>query len=214
MNDFSQFPVTFSIIAVTVVVSLFAFNNNDLRNKMLFYPYGMGSSSQYYRFLSHGLIHADYIHLFFNMFTLYSFGRAVEFSRYPDGPLFTKAEYITLYVTALVASSIFDFIKNRSNPSYAALGASGAVSAVLFATLIFNPWASGVAIFGAIAIPNILFAALYLTYCIYMDKRGRDNVGHSAHFWGSVYGFVFTALLKPELFKGFIDQLIHPPFLN
>lgn len=208
MNELSLFPVTFSIIAVTVVVSLIAFTNEELRNKSLFYPYVMTSSKEYYRFLSHGLIHADYIHLFFNMFTLYSFGRFAEIA------LFNKAEYVILYVTALVASSVFDFIKNRNNSGYAALGASGAVSAVLFSTLIFDPWAKGVALFGIdrLALPNIIFAVLYLWYCAYMSKRGGDNIGHNAHMWGSIYGFTFTALLKPELFKDFLDKLMHPSF--
>jgi len=206
MNEFSLFPVTFSIIALTVVISLIAFTNHDLRNKALFYPYGMSSPSQYYRFLSHGFIHADYIHLFFNMFTLYSFGRFAE------AALFNKAEYILLYISALVASSVFDFIKNRNNSSYAALGASGAVSAVLFSTLIFDPWSRGVALFGIIALPNILFAVLYLFYCAYMGKRGGDNIGHNAHMWGSLYGFAFTVILKPELFKTFLDKLMHPTF--
>ncbi len=206
MNELSLFPVTFSIIAITVVVSLIGFTNEELRNKSLFYPYAMTSSSEYYRFLSHGLIHADYIHLFFNMFTLYSFGRFAEVA------LFNKTEYIILYVTALIASSIFDFIKNRNNSGYAALGASGAVSAVLFSTLIFDPWSKGVAIFGILALPNIVFAVLYLWYCAYSAKRGGDNIGHNAHMWGSLYGFAFTAIVRPELFKDFLDKLMHPSF--
>jgi membrane associated rhomboid family serine protease len=206
MNELSLFPVTFSIIAITVVVSLIGFTNEELRNKSLFYPYAMTSTSEYYRFLSHGLIHADYIHLFFNMFTLYSFGRFAEVA------LFNKTEYIILYVTALIASSIFDFIKNRNNSGYAALGASGAVSAVLFSTLIFDPWSKGVAIFGILALPNIVFAVLYLWYCAYSAKRGGDNIGHNAHMWGSLYGFAFTAIVRPELFKDFLDKLMHPSF--
>jgi membrane associated rhomboid family serine protease len=208
MNDFQLFPVTFIIIGITVAVSLIAFTNQDLRNKALFYPYVMTTPSEYYRFLSHGLIHADYIHLFFNMFTLYSFGRFAE------RLLFNKTEYIVLYITALAASSIFDFIKNRNNSNYAALGASGAVSAVLFSTLIFDPWSKSVAIFGIIALPNILFGILYLVYCAYMSKRGGDNIGHNAHLWGSVYGFGFTAIVHPELLKEFIDKLMHPVFLG
>src|ERR1700709_2097988 len=127
MYDFSSFPITLFIIAITVLVSIIGFSNHDVKNKMIFYPYGMRTPSEYYRFITHGLIHADFIHLFFNMFTLFSFGAFVEQN------LFTKTEYIVLYSTALVAASIFDFIKNRNNPSYAALGASGAVSAIIFA---------------------------------------------------------------------------------
>ncbi len=207
MNDFAQFPVTFTIIGITVLISFIAFNNAALRNKALFYPYGMqGGFKQYYRFLSHGFIHADYIHLFFNMFTLYQFGRLAEVI------LFNKTQYILLYLTALVASSLFDFVKQKNNSDYAALGASGAVSAVLFASIILGPWDIGVAIFGVLPLPNIIFAVLYLVYCAYMDKRGGDNIGHGAHLWGSVWGFVFTALVRPDLFKGFLEKLMHPNF--
>ena len=209
MNEINAFPVTFAILGITVAVSLLAFNNNDLRNKCMFYPYGMNSVNQYYRFFSHGLVHADYLHLFFNMFTLYSFGRFVEVE------LFSKAAYIALYVTALAAASVFDFIKHRKDYHYAALGASGAVSAIVFATLIFDPWAKGVALFGIrfLALPNIVFAVLYLWYCAYMSRKGGDHIGHNAHLWGSVYGFVFTAVLKPDMLKLFIDRLMHPAFL-
>jgi membrane associated rhomboid family serine protease len=206
MNDFSQFPITYSIIAITVLISIAGFTNADAKSKLMFYPYGMQSVGDYYRFVSHGFIHADYIHLLFNMFTFYSFGRVAEYA------LFDKPQYIIFYISALVASSVFDFIKNKSNPRYAALGASGAVSAVLFSTLIFNPWEKGVAILGVIALPNIVFGALYLYYCYYMNKKGNDNIGHSAHMWGSIYGFVFTGILHPDLLAGFFKQLVNPHF--
>ncbi len=206
MNEFSLMPITIGIIALTVLISFLAFNNQELRNKLIFYPAGMHNSSEYYRFLGHGLIHADYIHLFFNMYTLYSFGRFAEIA------LFTKVQYILLYITALVAASVFDFVKNRQNSSYAALGASGAVSAVVFACIIVDPWVSGISLFGIIKIPNILFGVLYLSYCMYMSKRGHDNIGHNAHFWGSVYGFAFAAVMRPDLLQRFIEQLTHPSF--
>lgn len=206
MNEFALFPITYSIIAITVVVSLIVFNNHDLKYKLLFYPYGMNAPKEYYRFISHGFIHADYIHLFFNMFTLYSFGRIVE------GKLFNKPQYIIFYLSALAASSIFDFIKNRNYSGYAALGASGAVSAVVFATLIFSPWEAGVALFGIIELPNIVFAGLYIYYCIYMAKKGGDNIGHNAHLWGSLYGFAFTGTIHPDMLVNFFYQLTHPSF--
>lgn len=206
MNDFSLYPITFSIIAITAVVSFFAINNVEAKYKLLFYPYGMSTPKEYYRFISHGFVHADYIHLFFNMYTLYSFGRVVE------SVLFNKPEYIFFYISALVASSIFDFFKQKANSRYSALGASGAVSAVVFSTIIFGPWDIGVLLFGKLPLPNIVFAAAYLFYCYYMNKKGTDNIGHSAHMWGSIYGFAFTALLRPELMKNFILKLMHPSF--
>ncbi len=206
MNEFASFPITFSLIAITVLISLIAFNNEATKDKLLFYPYGMNTPKEYYRFISYGFIHADYIHLFFNMFTLYSFGKAVE------NQLFNQSQYIIFYLTALVASTVFDFIKNRGNARYGALGASGAVSAVVFSTIILSPWFSGVAIFGAIPLPNIVFAVLYLVYCAYMGKRGGDNIGHNAHMWGSLYGFVFTGIIHPDLLMSFFQQLMHPTF--
>lgn len=206
MNEFSYYPITFSIIGFTVLISFIAFNNEEAKHKLLFYPYGMNTPNEYYRFISYGFIHADYIHLFFNMFTLYSFGRIAE------AVLFNKSQYLIFYITALIASAIFDFIKNRGNSRYGALGASGAVSAVVFSTIIFNPWERAIAIFGVIALPNIVFAVLYLVYCAYMAKRGGDNIGHSAHLWGSVYGFVFTGIIHPDLLQSFFQQLMHPSF--
>lgn len=201
MNEIQMFPVTFGIIAVTVVVSLLAMNNNELRSKALFYPYTMDKPDEYYRFLSYGFIHADYIHLFFNMYTLYSFGRIAEIG------IFSKGEYIIFYLSAIAASSLFDFIKNRRNPRYAALGASGAVSAVIFAVILLTPW-SGKILF----MPPILFGVVYLAYCAYMDKRGGDNIGHSAHLWGGLYGIAFVSVIKPEIFRAFLEQLTNPNF--
>ncbi|MES2850114.1 MAG: rhomboid family intramembrane serine protease [Bacteroidota bacterium] len=206
MNEFSQYPITYSIIAFTVLISFVAFNNADSKYKLLFYPYGMNKPDEYYRFVSYGFIHADYIHLFFNMFTLYSFGRHVEAS------LFNKTQYLIFYISALVASTIFDFIKERNNSRYAALGASGAVSAVVFATIIFSPWAKNIALFGVLALPNIVFAGLYIFYCVYMAKRGNDNIGHNAHLWGSLYGFAFTSIIHPDMMASFFTQLMHPSF--
>lgn len=206
MNEFTLFPITYTLIALTVGISLIAFNNNDLKYKLIFYPYGMNNPKEYYRFVSYGFIHADYIHLFFNMFTFYSFGRIVEHT------LFNQPQYIIFYISALIASTIFDFLKNRNYSGYAALGASGAVSAVVFSTIIFSPWQSNVALFGVISLPNIVFAALYIYYCIYMAKKGNDNIGHNAHLWGSLYGFAFTGTVHPDMLVNFFKQLVNPVF--
>ncbi len=206
MNEFSLYPITYSIIAFTVLISFVAFNNADTKYKLLFYPYGMNKPNEYYRFVSYGFIHADYIHLLFNMFTLYSFGRTVE------ATLFNKPQYLIFYISALVASTIFDFIKEKNNSRYAALGASGAVSAVVFATIIFSPWAKNIGLFGVIWLPNIVFAGLYLFYCVYMAKRGNDNIGHNAHLWGSLYGFAYTGIVHPDMLVNFFTQLMHPSF--
>ena len=173
---------------------------------MVFYPARMKNGKELYRFLTHGVLHADYMHLLFNMLTLYFFGPYVE-----EGIL-GKFAFIVLYITALVASSMFDFFKNKDNYYYRSLGASGAVSAVLFVTIIVNPWARNICLFGVLCLPNIIFGIAYIAYSSYMDKRGGDNVGHNAHLWGGIYGFVFAAIARPDLLKSFLEQLANPSF--
>lgn len=199
-------PVTYLIIGFTCLVSIPAFGNEKMINNMVFYPARMKNGKELYRFLTHGVLHADYMHLIFNMLTLYFFGPYVE-----DGIL-GKLPFILLYVTALVASSMFDFFKHKDNYYYRSLGASGAVSAVLFVTIIVNPWARNICLFGVLCLPNIIFGIAYIAYSSYMDKRGGDNVGHNAHLWGGIYGFVFAAIARPDLLKSFIEQLANPSF--
>lgn len=199
-------PVTYLIIGFTCLVSIPAFGNEKMINNMVFYPARMKNGKELYRFLTHGVLHADYMHLIFNMLTLYFFGPYVE-----EGIL-GKFAFIVLYVTALVASSMFDFFKHKDNYYYRSLGASGAVSAVLFVTIIVNPWARNICLFGVLCLPNIIFGIAYIAYSSYMDKRGGDNVGHNAHLWGGIYGFVFAAIARPDLLKSFIEQLANPSF--
>ncbi|MBP6687718.1 MAG: rhomboid family intramembrane serine protease [Lacibacter sp.] len=199
-------PVTYLIIGFTCLVSIPAFNNERMINNMVFYPARMKNGKELYRFLTHGVLHGDLMHLIFNMLTLYFFGPYVE-----DGIL-GKFPFVLLYVTALVASSMFDFFKHKDNYNYRSLGASGAVSAVLFVTIIVNPWARNICLFGVLCLPNIIFGIAYIAYSSYMDKRGGDNIGHNAHLWGGIYGFVFAAIARPDLLKGFIQQLANPSF--
>ena len=199
-------PVTYLIIGFTCLVSIPAFGNEKMINNMVFYPARMKNGKELYRFLTHGVLHADYMHLLFNMLTLYFFGPYVE-----EGIL-GKFAFIVLYITALVASSMFDFFKHKDNYYYRSLGASGAVSAVLFVTIIVNPWARNICLFGVLCLPNIIFGIAYIAYSSYMDKRGGDNVGHNAHLWGGIYGFVFAAIARPDLLKSFLEQLANPSF--
>lgn len=199
-------PVTYLIIAFTCLVSIPAFGNEKMTNNMVFYPARMKNGKELYRFFTHGVLHGDYMHLIFNMLTLYFFGPYVE------GAILGKFAFIILYITALVASSMFDFFKHKDNYYYRSLGASGAVSAVLFVTIIVDPWARNICLFGVLCLPNIIFGIAYIAYSSYMDKRGGDNIGHNAHLWGGVYGFIFAAIARPDLLQGFIEQLMHPRF--
>ncbi|MDZ4795569.1 MAG: rhomboid family intramembrane serine protease [Bacteroidota bacterium] len=212
MNDLSNYPITLALIAINVIISLIAMNNADMLSKTIMWPYGVKRYNQFYRFITSGFIHNDYVHLFFNMFTLFFFGKAVEiyFSLYGLGG---NIAYIALYFLALVASDIPTYVKNRDNYNYQCLGASGAVSAIVFAAVVFDPWSS-IYLYGALKISALVYAVLYIIYCVAMSRRGGDNINHDAHLWGSLFGLGFTialvAAMQPILFEYIIEQLKNP----
>lgn len=191
---------TYIIIAITAIISYFSFENTGLKQKLIFNPYLVSTKKEWYRMLSSAFIHSDWNHLIFNMLTLYFFGPSVE------GKLGTTF-FIILYVAGAMVSSLPSYIKNKDNKWFNALGASGAVSAVLYAQILFNPLDMLYVFF--IPMPSILFGVLYLFYSARMSKKNIDNIGHDAHFWGAVFGFTFPILLNPEYFSNFIDILLN-----
>lgn len=199
--------ITIIIIAITCLVSILCFTGRLNGNKLLFNAYQVWHRKEWYRMFTSGMIHAGWGHLFFNMFTLYFFGRVVEqyfgaaFGNVPGTIL-----YALLYVSALAVSSIGDLIKQRDNWNYNALGASGAVSAILFASILFAPKMGIYIYLIPIPVPGYIFAPLYLLYCWYMAKRNMDNIGHTAHFWGAVYGLLFPIMCKPEIISFCLSQ--------
>lgn len=199
--------LTLAIIALTCVVSFLAFRDNTLMQRLILWPPAVARQRQYYRLVSYGLVHADGQHLLFNMFTLFFFGRAMEglYTRYLGG-----VGYVLFYVGALVASILPTYAQNRENPNYRSLGASGAVSAVLFAFILVQPWATIFVFF--FPLPAILYAVLYVGYSIYMDRRGTDSINHSAHLWGAAYGVAFTLVMEPRILARFLEQLTRLPF--
>ena len=206
------------LIIGTVVVSLAAFERGSIMPESLQRPEWMGKfrfnayliwqKRQIYRMFTYGLIHADYWHLLFNMLTLYFFGDFVESCfRTVLGMGAGTITYIIMYVSALAVSTSVDLFRHKDNPGYNAVGASGAVSAVIFAAIFFNPTMRISLMFIPIPTPGWLFGILYLVYCFYMDRRGMDNIGHSAHFVGAVYGFLFPIMIRPSLISLFVGQL-------
>ena len=199
--------LTVIIIAITCIVSILCFNGTLNGNKLIFNAYQVWHRKEWYRMLTSGMIHSGWGHLFFNMLTLYFFGRAVEqyFSAAFGGVLGTVL-YVVLYVSALAISSLGDLVKYRDNWNYNALGASGAVSAVLFASILFAPKMGIYIYLIPIPVPGYIFAPLYLLYCWYMAKRNMDNIGHTAHFWGAVYGILFPIICKPDVLSFCLSQ--------
>lgn len=195
--------LTYLIIIVTVAVSMACFSNQNLFNKLAFSSYRIIHHREWYRIITHGFVHADYTHLFVNMFTYWSFGTYME--RWFDGTGFGVAYYLLLYFGGMIAASIYDVIKYRDDVYYTSIGASGAVSAILFAAIFLNPWEK-LYLFAAIPIPGIIFALCYLAYSQYMAKRGGGNINHYAHIYGAIYGFVFPGLLYPALFSDFFKS--------
>ena len=200
--------VTLIIIAVTSLVSVICFTGTVPYERMLFNAYSTWHRKEWYRLFSYGLVHGGWAHLLFNMITLYCFGRVTEqyFCTF-FGETTGIILYIVLYVSALAVSSIADLVKYKDDIGYNAVGASGAVSAVLFASILFEP-EMGIYIFPIpFPIPAVIFAPLYLLYCWWAAKKQMDNIGHSAHFWGALYGFLFPLILMPGLIIQFIHYL-------
>ncbi|MDP4207753.1 MAG: rhomboid family intramembrane serine protease [Bacteroidota bacterium] len=204
--------ITIIIVAVTSAISMIAFNNQLVFSKLQFSPYQVYHRKEYYRLLSHGFIHADWTHLIVNMFVLYSFGIAVEkwFLRLETEGLMRYAEvwFVVMYLVSIVVSSLTTLKKQKDNVYYNAVGASGAVSAVLFCSIFFSPF-STIGLYLVIPMPAIVFGVLYLVYSQYMSRKNTDNVNHDAHFVGAVFGFLFPLLINVKFIYIFIEQLFN-----
>ncbi len=202
--------MTLIIIIVTLIISVIAFYSEEIMSKMMLNPYQVYHKREWYRMITHGFLHADWTHLIINMIVLYSFGSNVEgwfrklkMAGYIDSVAVT---YSLLYFGGIVVSSMITLFRHRNNRWYNSVGASGAVSAVIFTSIFFNPL-DRLYFFAVIPIPGIVFAILYLVYSSYMSRRSRDNINHDAHFLGAVYGFVFPFLIDLDLISHFLEGL-------
>lgn len=200
--------ITLFIIIITSLVSIAAFNNIKLFDQLKLYPAAMHSKSDAYRMASYALIHADWLHLIVNMYVLYNFGENGTEAMYKiafgsKGILF----FVLLYVGGAITSVIPSFEKHKNNFAYTAVGASGAVSAVVFAYILFNPLASFYFVFIPFPIPAYIFGFLYMGLSFYLAKQNRGNIGHDAHFFGALFGLMFTILLNKEIAIHFVEQL-------
>ena len=210
--SYNALSITILIISANVILSFIGFSDKNFISKTIMWPYYVKRNNEVYRLITSGFLHADMIHLFFNMFTLYFFGRNLEYIL-NTAELGGKVSYLALYFGALIISDLPCFIKYKDNYSYRSLGASGAVAAVVFSTIVFSPWDS-IYLYGAIKISAALYAVLFIVYCIYMGKKGNDNINHDAHLWGALFGLVFTIMIvgiyRPDLISVILEAFKHP----
>ncbi len=191
-------PIASIIFVFTLITSIYAFNNTELFGKFMLHPYSVAKGNKLYTFITSGLIHADWMHLFFNMFTFFFFAFRLE-------GMIGHWQFGLLYIISLILSDIPTYIRHKNDYRYSSLGASGAISAVLFSYILFQPLSMIGVMF--IPMPAIVFGVLYLVYCMYMSKNSRDNINHDAHFFGALTGLILTVILVPGIIGHFVEQL-------
>ncbi len=193
---------------VIVVVSLLAWQRNKWFRALAFWPYGVDRYRQWYRWLTSVFVHADMWHLLINVFVLYSFGNSLETLLRDIFGLMERWVFLGLFVAGGILSEVATYRRHRHHPNYLSVGASGAVAAVLFAFVLWEPW-DRLLIWGVLPVPAILLAGAYLLFSAYMDRRSDQTVNHSAHLWGGIIGVLYMILVYPPVVLHFISRLIH-----
>jgi len=207
--------ITLLITIITALVSIQCFNNPALKNKLANYPYQVKREKEYHRWISSGFVHGDWLHLIINMFVFFQFGQILESKFVSEeyfGSTFGPAIYLLFYILAIVASDLIYYAKNKDNPYKMSVGASGAVSAVMFALMMFEPW-NTLYLYGIVPIYYIVAGILYLAYETYSHNKNRagDRINHLAHIFGAVFGIVALFALKPTKIPEYFENIINMP---
>lgn len=200
MELLNNTPVTALIMLFTVITSIYAFNDNSLYGKFMLHPFSISRGQKVYTLITSGLIHADWMHLIFNMITLFSFGRNLEAS-------IGSGSFAAIYIIGLILSDIPTVFKHKNDFWYNSLGASGAVSAVLFASILVFPFQKIYLMFIPFGVWAVIFGPLYLIYCVYAAKQARDNINHDAHFYGALTGMIVMVIIFPGIIPHFLEQV-------
>lgn len=202
--------LTIIVLLITTVISIIGFSNRNIFDGLKFNAFLIYHNRQVWRFLTSAFIHVDFIHLVINMYVLYMFGPHVEsfiIGLFPSS-LLGKFLYLLLFGGATVLSSFYSFEKHKHDLWYNAVGASGAISAIVFSFIAIYPLKSLYFIFlPGVPIPAFILGILYLLYSWYMARKKVDQIGHDAHFFGSLFGFLFMFIIDPPLFLKFIDAI-------
>lgn len=196
MEYLSIAPVASIIFVFTIVTSLYAFYDQSIYGKFMLHPYSVSKGKNVYTLITSGLIHADWMHLFFNMFTFYAFAFTLE-------QMMGSWQFGLMYFLALILSDLPTVFRHKNDFHYNSLGASGAISGVLFSFILFNPMAGIGILFLPFSIPAVIFGGIYLVYCAYASKNSRDNINHDAHFFGALTGLIFTIIFVPGILQNF-----------
>lgn len=200
--------ITIIIVLITGFISYQGFNNRSFFDSFKHSPYIENQAGEYYRMLSSGFLHGSWTHLIINLYVLYEFGSFVEnafIAKY--GQMAGSLVYLLFYLSALIAADIPTFNKQKDNPSFSSIGASGAVSSILFVYIFFQPWAV-LLIYFILPMPAILAGIAYLIYTTWAAKNSNDNIDHSAHFSGAIYGLIMSGLLFHQRIPGFFQDII------
>jgi membrane associated rhomboid family serine protease len=201
MEYLNQTPVASIIFIFTLVTSIYAFNDHSIYGKFMLHPYSVYRKNKMYTVITSGMIHADWMHLIFNMMTFFFFAFQLE-------ALIGHWQFAAIYILSMVLGDIPSILKHKDDFWYNSLGASGAISGVLFSYILFFPLSKIYLFFIPIGIPAVLFGFLYLIYCAYASRQSRDNINHDAHFFGAITGIVITILIVPGIIQHFLSALV------
>src|SRR6218665_1703969 len=206
--------ITYTFLILIAAFSLYCFNDRTAMYKYLFHPYSIYHNKEHYRFLTHAFVHGDFMHLAFNALALYSFGLILEEGYFPVlfGEKLGKLYYILLFTGGIYAASFTEYFRNRNNPDYSSLGASGAISSIIFCYIMISPLKDIYLFF--FPIQGWIAGVLLLGVSYYLIRRKRttsysDNISHESHFWGALFGVAFILILKPAIMQAFIRQILN-----
>lgn len=193
-------PITLTLLVINGLIGAYTlYFDPSLVGRMAFRPYGFVHEKEFGRLITAGFVHAGFGHLAVNMLTLFFFGPTVEYLLGPAG-------FIAVYFGSEIAANAATLLRYRDDPKYSAVGASGAISGVLFSFCLFAPLQT-LYIFFALPMPAIVFAVLFVGYSIYAARQLSDHVAHEAHLGGAIGGILLTLLIYPHALSIFFRQI-------
>lgn len=200
--------ITVIIVILSSIISIRGFEKPFYNQQLAHHPYSVRNHRQWYRMLTAGFIHGSWAHLLINMFVLWMFGERIElYFVQLWGPTMGRMLFLLVYLITVIGANIPSLIKHKENPGYYSLGASGGVSGIVFIFILFHPWEI-LRLYFILPIPAIVLGVLYLVYSHWASQNSRDNIDHSAHFYGAIIGLLLTIALKPALLTLFYERFM------